>query len=157
MEEALGMRGNRQLSMKTLSIYVLGEEKNESRCVIRMQCCGSGGGGKGGGGEEFKWRFLVFKSAESLVFFLLSDTRMAKNKMLALAQENYFEGMALASLLLLFSGWMFLELGRQLGPISLVLQGWTRRGKLRILKPGVCWWLSSVWERRKPRLSPTNM
>lgn len=46
----------------------------------------------------------MFKSAESLVFFLLSDTRMAKNKMLALAQENYFEGMALASLFLLFSG-----------------------------------------------------
>lgn len=73
-------------------------------CVIRMQCCGSGGGGKGGGREEFEWRLLVFKSAESLFFFMLSDNRMAKNKMLALAQENYFEGMALASLLLLFSG-----------------------------------------------------
>lgn len=99
------MQVNRQLSMKTLSIYVLDEDKNQSRCVIRMQCCGFGWGRKRGRKrEELEWRFLVFKSAESLVFFLLSDTRMAKNKMLALAQENYFEGMALASLLLLFSG-----------------------------------------------------
>lgn len=49
-------------------------------CVFRMQCSGLGGGEKGGGGEEFEWRLLVFKSAESLVFFLPSDTRMTKNK-----------------------------------------------------------------------------